>query len=199
MPAETHALSIIEYPHPVLRHRCKPIRRVDAELRAVVGEMFHLMYQAKGIGLAASQVGLPFRLFVANLSAEPDQGEELVFINPVISQPKGNEEAEEGCLSLPGLYAPVRRPATVHISAYNLEGDEIAADLEGLAARCVQHEVDHLDGVLFIDRLAESAALELKEKLLDMEDRFEGRIQRGEMPDKDQSDRRVAEFEERYC
>lgn len=199
MPAEAQALSIIEYPHPVLRHKCKPIRRVDGDLRAVVREMLALMYEAKGIGLAASQVGLPFRLFVSNLSGEADKGEELVFINPVISQPKGNEEAEEGCLSLPGLYAPVRRPARVHISAYSLDGQEIAADLEGLAARCVQHETDHLDGALFIDRLAEAAALEIRERLYDLEDRFEGRVGRGEMPGKEQSDRRIAEFEEKYC
>jgi peptide deformylase len=199
MPAETHALSIIEYPHPALRHVCKPVRRVDDELRSVVGEMFTRMYEAKGIGLAASQVGLPLRLFVINLGGEPDKGDELVFINPVISRPKGNEEAEEGCLSLPTLYAQVRRPARVHISAYNLEGEEIAADLEGLAARAVQHETDHLDGVLFIDRLSEGAALELKDKVSEFEQRYAGKIQRGEMPDEQQIARRMAEFTEKYC
>ena len=199
MPAETHALSIIEYPHPALRHVCRPIRRVDGDLRGVVRGMFTLMYEARGIGLAASQVGLPMRLFVVNMAAEPDKGEELVFINPVISLPKGNEEAEEGCLSLPGLYALVRRPARVHISAYSLDGEQIEADLEGLAARVVQHENDHLDGKLFIDRLAEGAGMELREKIHDLEDRYEGRIQRGEMPDEQQIARRIAEFTERYC
>src|SRR5881227_4418245 len=98
-------MEIVTYPHPTLRRVSRPLRRVDAELRQKIREMFDLMYAAKGIGLAANQVDLPLRLFIVNLEAKPDAGEELVFINPVISLPRGGtEEMEEGCLSLPGLY-----------------------------------------------------------------------------------------------
>ena len=97
-------MEIVTYPHPTLRHESKPVKRVDAELREIVQEMFHLMYEARGVGLAANQVDLPLRLFVLNLESDPDKSEEFVFINPVISKPKGSEEKEEGCLSLPELW-----------------------------------------------------------------------------------------------
>src|SRR5262249_11658756 len=135
------AMQILTYPHPTLRRVSKPLRRVDAELRKKIREMFELMYAAKGIGLAANQVDLPLRFFIVNLEAKPESGEELVFINPVISLPRGgSEESEEGCLSLPGLYGPVVRPKQVRINAYSLAGDEIQLDAGGLLARCVQHE-----------------------------------------------------------
>ncbi len=99
-------MRIIQFPHPTLRRVSKPLRRVDDELRHIVREMFDLMYEAKGIGLAANQVDLPYQLFVLNLSGDPAEPDaEQVFLNPVLSQPKGTAEAEEGCLSLPGLYA----------------------------------------------------------------------------------------------
>ena len=174
-------MKIVNYPHPTLRHESKPIRRVDSELRRIVAEMFDLMYAARGVGLAANQVDLPIRLFLANLASDPKEGEELVFINPVISKPKGTEEKEEGCLSLPELYGPVVRPETVHVSAYTLEGDEIEGDLDGLAARVVQHETDHLDGVLFIDRLSDTAAISAKDAIEAFELEFNGLRERGEV------------------
>jgi peptide deformylase len=134
---------IINYPHPTLRYGSKSIRRVDAELRRIVKEMFELMYNAKGVGLAANQVDLPLRIFIVNLEGDPEKADEMVFINPVISHAKGSEEAEEGCLSLPGLYGPVRRPKQVRISAFNLAGEEVREDATGLLARVVQHEFDH--------------------------------------------------------
>src|SRR6185369_16242003 len=136
----------------------KPLRRVDSELRKKIREMFELMYAARGIGLAANQVDVPLRFFIVNLEAKPEAGEELVFINPVLSRPRGgSEESEEGCLSLPGLYGQVVRPKQVRISAYSLAGEEIQLDATGLLARCVQHEFDHLDGVLFTDRMSSAA------------------------------------------
>lgn len=151
-------MRIVDYPHPALRRVSKPLKRVDAELHKLVREMFDLMYSDdnhRGIGLAANQVDLPYRLFVVNLTADPAlRDQEHVFINPVLSQPQGTAEAEEGCVSLPGLYAPVRRPEKIRINAYNLVGQEITYDLDDLFARVVQHETDHLDGVLFIDRLS---------------------------------------------
>ena len=109
--------------------------------------MFELMYDAKGVGLAANQVDLPFRLFVTNLAGAPDEGEEMVFINPVVERPKGNTEQDEGCLSLPEVYAPVRRPERITVSAYDLSGNEINGEIDGIMARVVQHETDHLDAV----------------------------------------------------
>ncbi|ADB15407.1 peptide deformylase [Pirellula staleyi DSM 6068] len=192
-------LQIITYPHPTLRKVAKPIKRVDAELRAMVAQMFDLMYEAKGIGLAANQVDLPLRLFVINLTAEKGKGEELVFINPVLSHPKGSAEAEEGCLSLPGVYGQVVRPKTVQVNAYNLQGQEISAEVGGLLARCIQHENDHLDGVMFPDRMSESSRVELGGELQEFEDEFQSKRGTGEMP----SDEAIAEqwkkWHERYC
>ena len=192
-------LHIIQYPHPTLRHPSKPLKRVDANIAKIVSEMFELMYEAGGIGLAANQVDLPYRLFIANLAADPEEGEELVFINPVLSRPKGNEEKEEGCLSLPKLYASVKRPETIHLNAYTLNGDEIEADVRGLAARVVQHETDHLDGVLFIDRLSETSVIEVKDGLHTFEMEFQSQRDHGEIPDDEQITQRLVELESQYC
>jgi peptide deformylase len=161
--------------------------------------MFELMYEANGVGLAANQVDLPFRLFVINLTSDKREGEELVFINPVISMPRGNEEKEEGCLSLPGLYAPVKRPETVHFSAYTLDGDELLGDIDGLLARVVQHETDHLDGVLFVDRLSTSVGMEIEPSLAQMESQMETMREQGIQPHDDQIAHRLAELESQYC
>ncbi|MFP6694730.1 MAG: peptide deformylase [Pirellulales bacterium] len=192
-------MKIVEHPHPTLRHKSKPILRVDAALRSVVAEMFQLMYEAEGIGLAANQVDLPYRLFIANLR---DRGEnqELVFINPVINGQKGSGEAEEGCLSLPGVYAPVRRPEKIAVTAYNLEGQEVRMeDVGELLARLIQHETDHLDGVLFIDRLSEAAALEVKDAVSELEEKFDRRRAASEIPDDQKIAERLAEIEALYC
>ena len=192
-------LEIVTYPHPTLRHRSKPIKRVDAELRSIVQQMFELMYAAHGVGLAANQVDLPIRLFVMNLEAEPDKGEELVFINPVIARPKGCEEADEGCLSLPELYGPVTRPKKVHVNAFGLSGTEFNAELDGLFARVVQHEADHLDGVLFVDRLSETAKLEIADTLDEFETDFASRRSTGGIRRDEEIAARLAEWEKRYC
>ncbi|NIP85666.1 MAG: peptide deformylase [Planctomycetales bacterium] len=193
-------MEIIKYPHPTLRHRSKPIRRVDATLRDVVRDMFRVMYEAQGVGLAANQVDLPYRLFVANLGGgERGPDEELVFINPVLSHPKGSAEDEEGCLSIPGVYAPVRRPAQIHVTAYNLQGDLIEETLEGLMGRVVQHETDHLDGVLFIDRLSETVAADIRDALAEFEAQFTERRSANQIPPDQQIAARLAGMEAEYC
>jgi peptide deformylase len=190
------ALQIVQYPHPTLRHLSKPLRRVDAELHKIVREMFELMYQAKGVGLAANQVDLPYRLFVINLEADPAKRDlEYVFINPVITARKGSAEAEEGCLSLPGLYGDVRRPEKVTLNAYNMAGQELTLDLDGLFARAAQHEIDHLDGVLFIDRLSPTGAIAAKPAIEDFETSFIGSQSRGEIPSNADIASRIAELE----
>lgn len=190
------SLQIIHYPHPVLRHPSKPLKRVDAELRTIVAEMFDLMYEHEGVGLAANQVDLPYRLFVANPEGTPDAKEaERVFINPVVSLPRGQEEDEEGCLSIPSVYAPVTRSETIKIEAYDLAGNEFTAELSGLMARIVQHETDHLDGTLFIDRLSPTQLAAIRDKLEEFELVFRSRTDTGEMPSADQIAARLRELE----
>ena len=196
---ETDTLQIVTYPYPTLRHSSKPVTRVDSKLRRVVAEMFDLMYEARGVGLAANQVDLPLRLFVVNLLSNREEGEELVFINPVISRPKGAEESDEGCLSLPELYGPVRRPKRVRINAYGLDGQEITLDTDELLARVVQHETDHLDGVLFVDRMSETARSEVSEALGEFETVYQSRRTTGEISDDASIAQRLAEWEAEYC
>lgn len=149
-------MQIIHYPHPALRYQSVEVQQIDGTLRKVVRKMFDLMYEANGIGLAANQVGLPFRFFIVNLAARPgNSDEELVFINPVIRKRKGSVMGEEGCLSLPGLYGDVPRAEQVTIDAFDLQGEGFAMQLTDLPARVVQHESDHLEGVMFTDRIQE--------------------------------------------
>ena len=192
-------MEIIKYPHPTLRYRSKPLKRIDPALRETVAEMFQLMYEAQGIGLAANQVDLPYRLFVLNIHEERLKDHEMVFINPVISKPKDPDEKEEGCLSLPGVYAQVRRPASIHVTALNLAGEPIEGEFGGLLARAIQHETDHLDGILFIDRLADLS----KKQLQDDFDRFQKKydLNRSEsiIPSDEIILKRLAEMEATYC
>lgn len=196
---EHKPLQVMLYPHPTLRHKSRPIRRVDADLARMVREMFDLMYASEGIGLAANQVHLPLRLLVANPAGRPGEGEEYVLINPVLSRPKGNEEAEEGCLSFPELYGPVKRPKQITVNAYNLKGEEIQADLTGMLARVVQHEFDHLDGVLYIDRMSATACAVVQPTLEEFELVFRSRRQTGEIPGDEVLARELADWEARYC
>ena len=193
---EPPVLRIVKYPHPALRHKSRPLRRVDGELKKIVREMFDLMYEHKGIGLSANQVDLPYRMFVLNLESDPTKGVEQVFLNPVIARRSGTAEAEEGCLSFPEIYAPVKRSEKIVISAYNAEGEEVNCELNGLFARGVQHEYDHLDGILFIDRLSPAALLSIKQALLDLELEFQGDRQRGVIPDDRQITTRLTELEQ---
>jgi len=176
-------MQIVHFPHPALRYKSTPITRIDSELRQIVREMFELMYAADGIGLAANQVGLPWRLFILNLTADPDQkDEEHVFINPEIIERKGTIEAEEGCLSLPKLYHQVRRSQEVVVEAYDLTGAGFELTIDDLGSRAVQHELDHLDGVLFIDRLGEIARREVAPQVDDFETAFRNQQQAGLIP-----------------
>lgn len=199
MPQELF-VQIIAYPHPTLKYQSKPIRRVDAELKQIARQMFDLMYEAKGIGLAANQVNLPLRLFIMNLESDPTKPElEQVFINPVVSQPKGSSEAEEGCLSLPGLYGPVVRPKQVRVTAYGLDGREIDMIVTDLLGRCVQHEVDHLDGVMFIDRMSAGARADVDDELYDFETVFNSKRSTGGIGSDEQLAEERKKWEEKYC
>ena len=181
-PSGIGRLQLVEYPHPALLRPARPLLRIDDAVYDAVEQMFDIMYEAGGIGLAATQVALPYRLFIVNLEARPDAGAELVFINPLISRPRGTAVQEEGCLSLPGLRMDVRRPERVLVDAWSLDGEEIHLDLDGLLARVVQHEFDHLEGKLFTDRLPDAAALEARRSLDTFREVFFGKQSRGELP-----------------
>jgi len=162
----------------------------------MIRQMFDLMYEEDGIGLAANQVDLPYRLFIINVKGDPAaKEEEMVFINPTITQQKGMAEDREGCLSLPDIFAPVRRPEKVVISAYDARGQEVNYQMDGMYARAVQHEYDHLDGILFIDRLTPANLLSVKESLLELEQEFCGGQRRGLIPNEQEIAARLAELE----
>ena len=180
-------LQIVKYPHPALRYRSRPVTQIDADLRATVQEMFGLMYAARGVGLAANQVALPYRFFILNVTAEPEQKDkELVFINPVIVKRHSSIEDDEGCLSLPGLYSKVRRARKIKVQAYNMEGELVEYEVEDLLSRAIQHEADHLDGKLFIDYLDSLALHPMKDKLREFEQQFRQAQEDGEYARDDQ-------------
>lgn len=157
------------------------------------------MYEHRGVGLAATQVDIPLRLFVMNATGEKGEGEELAVLNPVISKPKSNEEAEEGCLSLPGVHANVIRSKSIHLNAFELSGKEIDRELSGFEARVVQHETDHLNGTLFIDRLKDGVINELAGELDALDTDFRSRQRTGALLNDEDLLARLKLWEERYC
>lgn len=145
-------LDILQYPDPGLRVEAKPVAAVDDRVRRIVDDLFETMYQAPGIGLAATQVGILERIVVIDVSAENNAPQ--VFINPELLEKSGEEEMEEGCLSIPGVYENVRRAERVRVRALDREGKPFEVDTGDLLAVCLQHEMDHLAGRLFIDYLS---------------------------------------------
>jgi len=192
-------LELVEYPHPALRRVSRPVVRIDEELRDAVRQMFEIMYDEQGVGLAANQVALPYRLFIVNTEGRPDAGEEIVFVNPQLSRPRGTAVQQEGCLSLPGVRMDVRRPERVRVKAYSLTGEVIDADLDGFLARVVQHEFDHIEGRLFTDRLSEASAIEASRALDGFREIFAGKQSRGEVPDDRQIEARLDALERARC
>ena len=145
-------LTILEFPDPRLRTRAVAVEQVDDALRALLEDMFETMYAAPGIGLAATQVDVHRRFMVIDVSETKDQP--LVFINPEILARDGTETCQEGCLSVPGVYADVKRAERVRVRATDRNGEVFEIDADGLLAVCIQHEMDHLDGKLFVDYLS---------------------------------------------
>ncbi len=150
------ALSILKYPDPRLKEPCAAIDDITEEHRALAAEMAELMYKAEGIGLAAPQVGIPLRLIVMDVSGPEKRESLLCLVNPKLTpDPEaGTVETEEGCLSVRQYRSKVKRHARVHLDALDLDGNPVSMDAEGLPAVCLQHEVDHLDGKLFLDRIS---------------------------------------------
>lgn len=156
-------LPILEFPDPRLRTRAQPVEHVDASLRKFIDDMFETMYAAPGIGLAGTQVNFHKRVLVIDISETRDQP--LALINPEILEREGVEETEEGCLSVPGYYDKVKRAERIRVRALNRDGEQIEFDADGLLAVCIQHEIDHLDGKLFVDYLSDLKRTRIRKKL----------------------------------
>ncbi|MBR9825982.1 MAG: peptide deformylase [Alphaproteobacteria bacterium] len=146
---------IITVPDPRLKEISKPVEAVTDETRQLMDDMLETMYEADGIGLAAIQVGVPQRIIVMDLSGPEERAEPRFFVNPVLSDPsEGKTPYDEGCLSVPGYYETIERPSTIKLTYLDYDGNEVEEIAEGMFATCIQHEMDHLEGVLFIDYLS---------------------------------------------
>jgi len=157
-------LEILEFPDPRLRTEARPVSEVTDATRSLIDDMFETMYDAPGIGLAATQVDVHERLLVIDISE--DRSEPLVFINPeIVVLDADLGEYDEGCLSVPGFYETVRRPQRVEVTALDRNGERFTREIEGLLAVCLQHEIDHLDGKLFVDYLSPLKRSRIRKKL----------------------------------
>jgi peptide deformylase len=184
-------MKIVKFPHPALRYESVPLKAIDKKVHLAVGEMLDLMFEANGLGLAANQVALPYQILILNEDVlkgiESDKASREnagVYINPVIMERKGSIEGEEGCLSFPDLYQKVRRAKSIKVVAYNLKGEALEIAATDLASRAWQHEVDHLHGVLYIDKMGPIAKLASRSALKQFERDFEKAREKGEiLPD----------------
>jgi peptide deformylase len=156
-------LPILTFPNPRLRNKAQPVREVDAGVRRLVDDMFETMYAAPGIGLAAIQVDVPLRVVVIDISEKHDSP--LCLINPEILERQGDEQMEEGCLSVPGFFETVSRAERVLARALDRDGRPFEIDTDGLLAVCIQHEIDHLDGKLFVDYISSLKRQRIRRRL----------------------------------
>lgn len=156
-------LKILEFPDPRLRTKATPVMAVDDEVRTLIGDMFETMYAAPGIGLAATQVDIHQRLLVTDVSVDNDDPH--VLINPEILEKDGVIVTDEGCLSVPGYYEEVERAEHIKVRFLDREGAEVELETHGLLAVCIQHEIDHLEGKLFVDYLSEAKRSRIRKKL----------------------------------
>lgn len=156
-------LKVLHWPAPVLQTMADPVGKVDAWLHQVIDRMIALMGEHEGVGLAAPQVGLPLRLFIMSVTGKTE--DVRVIINPELSEQRGEEEKEEGCLSLPEIRAKIIRATSLQLTGMNPEGKPISEKLEGFPARIVQHENDHLDGILILDRMSTLARMAHRQKI----------------------------------
>jgi peptide deformylase len=166
-------LKIIIYPDPRLRKMSKPVKDFTPELAALAARMLELMRTSQGVGLAAPQVGKNIRLFVMNATGEP--GDDRVIVNPVLTDPDGEESAEEGCLSIPDVKAQILRGKAMRLSAQDATGKAVEQVETGYVARIWQHEVDHLNGILLMDRMGALAKMSHRKTLKELEEKFAAR------------------------
>lgn len=165
--------TILRFPDPQLRTVAKPVTTVDTELQTFIDNLFDTMYAERGVGLAATQVNVHQRIFVTDCAGEGEAPQPLAFVNPeIIKVSAERSTGQEGCLSIPEQYADVERATSVTVKALDKNGDEFTLDCEGLLAVCVQHEIDHLDGKLFIDYLSPAKQLLVRDKMKKFEKRL---------------------------
>ncbi|MBI4576954.1 MAG: peptide deformylase [Planctomycetes bacterium] len=167
-------MEIVKYPDPVLRRRAEEVAVIDEDLRARVQEMFRTLYEARGLGLAAPQVGWGVRLFVVGMTGQP--AGERVFVNPEVVEAEGEEEDEEGCLSFPDIRARILRASRVKVVATGLDGRDFEVEATGYEARCYQHEMDHLDGILFTTRMPPAERSRHGARIKTMEEEYRERV-----------------------
>ena len=165
-------LRINFYPNPVLKKKAAGVVDFDQNLRALAGKMLDLMHEAKGVGLAAPQVGVSIRLFVCNATGE--EGDDRIIVNPKLMDLTGAAELEEGCLSIPGVTVFMRRATTMAMEAFDIDGHQIKLTCENLEARVWQHEADHLDGRLIVDHMSESDEIKNRRAIRQLRDDFAG-------------------------
>jgi len=168
--ADPAALCVIRYPDPRLRQVCAALERVDDSVRTVIDRMFELMFESRGVGLAGPQVGLMVRMFVASPTFGPE--DRRMYVNPEIITSDGAQDGEEGCLSFPGISCKLKRKRVVTVRAMGRDGEFFEETAEDLPARIIQHEVDHLDGRLLIDRMGTVAKLANRRTLKELEEDF---------------------------
>jgi peptide deformylase len=170
-------LKLVYYPDPRLRRISDPVAKPDADLKAAIPLMFGIMYEARGIGLAGPQAAVNRRIVVANLSGDREKKEfEQVFINPEIVQRGGDLKEEEGCLSLPGMYAVIQRAESVNVRYQDLDGNTVERTAEGLEAKLFQHEIDHLDGILILDKMTPADRKQWAPLLKELEEDYENEV-----------------------
>ncbi len=157
-------LSIVNCLDPILRKKCQPVKNINDKLIKLSEDMIETMYESGGLGLAANQVGLSSGLFVINISIQKEERNPIVIINPTITASEDKEIGEEGCLSIPDIFTEVERAQRVEVKGYDLKGDEVRYEAEGFLARAFQHEMDHLNGILFWDNLGKVKRDILKRK-----------------------------------
>ena len=171
-------LPILHHPDPRLRQKAQPVTQFDAELRRLIADMFDTMYAAPGVGLAATQVGVALRIAVMDCSRDENRREPIVMVNPEILEQEEPGEVEEGCLSVPGVSDMLKRYQRVRARAQDRDGQPFEIEAEGLLAQCIQHEIDHLDGKLYIDRLSSLKRERLLKRLREERDAAAGKAAR---------------------
>jgi peptide deformylase len=172
-PIDVDKCKITYYPAGVLRGRAAPVEKIDETIRQLVDKMADILVDKKGIGLAAPQAGVPLRLFIVALSGKRE--DVRAYVNPTVTPHGDLDEAEEGCLSVPGIWAKIRRYKKATVTATDLDGQQFTEDAEGLYARCLQHEYDHIEGTVIVNRMGEAARIAHRRQLKRLAEGYEGK------------------------
>jgi len=171
-PIDVDKCKITYFPAPVLRGRAAPVEKIDENIRRLVERMAEILVEKKGIGLAAPQAGVPLRLFIVSLTGKRE--DVRPYINPTVAPHGDLDEVEEGCLSVPGVWAKIRRYKKATVTATDLAGNQFTEEAEGLYARCLQHEYDHIEGTVIVNRMGEAARIAHRRQLKKLADQQEG-------------------------